>query len=444
MTQQMPYNYEIEKSILSQVINEDSITRVRGWLENLSEMDFYSPLSRLVYNSAQDLVNIGKCPQIEAMSEFVNIEDLMDIISSHHTSESMTERIEELKEISLRRKALNKISEYKNKLGKTKNSIVEVEKLIEELDDDLNESRTKDIICTGSVIKKAVVHMTELTNDEKFVRYGLDFMDNNIQHARKQNHVLVASSGSGKTALALSSIAKQMEMGIKSVFFCRESESKELAMRLLSIVTGIPYAFLDEDFHQKVAAFPHMVMKFNEGVKFLQKYQKNFHLYGKGDYIHDAINMRKIVRKHKDENGVDMLWVDYLQNMAAPKSIGTSVYERVSYNSDQIDLITAEFDVATVIMAQLNRGDFNGRPTRANIKGSSDVENVAHWISMLHCQDQNSIQDGYRVTDFYSDKTRLRSGFDIKLGFRGECMSFEKEVVYSSNMQPPSLKPPTI
>ena len=240
------------------------------------------------------------------------------------------------------------IDSYKDKILSTSDSIVEVEQLIEELDEFLNESRPNKILDTRTQIKDAVVHMTELKSEEKFVPYGLDFMDKNIQHARKQNHVLVASSGSGKTALALSCIAQQMQLGVKTLYFCRESESKELIMRLLSILTGIPFYSLDAQFHEDVAAYPHMVARFKTGMAILQENSKNFHIYGKGDYTHDAINIRKIVRKHKQENGLDMIWVDYLQNMGAPRNIGNSIFEKVSYNSDQLDLITAEFDITLI------------------------------------------------------------------------------------------------
>jgi len=444
MTKQMPFNVDIEKSILSQMICESNINTIRGWLENLSELDFYSPLSRLAYNSIQDIVNLGKCPHIEAMSKFIDIEQLHEIVSSHATHGYMIDRIEELKELTLRRSSILTIDSYKDKILSTSDSIIEVEQLIEELDEFLNESRPNKILDTRTQIKDAVVHMTELKSEEKFVPYGLDFMDKNIHHARKQNHVLVASSGSGKTALALSCIAQQMQLGVKTLYFCRESESKELIMRLLSILTGIPFYSLDAQFHEDVAAYPHMVTRFKKGMAILQENSKNFHIYGKGDYTHDAINIRKIVRKHKQENGLDMIWVDYLQNMGVPRNIGNSIFEKVSYNSDQLDLITAEFDIASVVMCQLNRGDLkNKRPSRDNIKGSSDVENIAHWISILHCPDEKAVSDGYRPTQYYSDKTRLRGGFDITLGFRGECMSFEKEIVYNSSYRPDSLKPPT-
>jgi len=416
----LPSNLTFEAEVLSMLMLVDDESDLRYFLGKLNSDDFHHPDYAKIFHSFIELNAEGLALDAHGVidklgSDFLPI--LVKIVDVSATAVFLDDRIVKLREYTVKRKALTAIATSGEKLHDNSENVYEsIMELTTEIEKLHYEYHPKHEFTTLDTLRETVDHINAAKKGtgDLVVPYGINSVDRSIKLLRKQMHVLAAHSGIGKTAFALSAMRKQIQYGGKIVFFCGESSRHELVIRLMSILTGFEFMWFMEP--RNLTAIE--AGKVTEAVQWLKEKAGQFWIFGKGDYSHSHIGIRDIMVSLTQRFGrLDMIYVDYLQNMKPPKGL-THKEEIVSRNIAELNNILADFNVAGTILSQLNREARRaGKPHMEHLKYASTIENEAHIITFLHRSEATEPIDGALPTEWYSDKTRVQSPIFAKLAF---------------------------
>jgi len=199
--------------------------------------------------------------------------------------------------------------------------------------------------------------------------------------------IVAARPSVGKSAFAASSMLRTARQGYEVLCFSMEMQKEALAARCLSDITytlNNPIAYRDilakniEDWR----------------VDRLKKAQKDFSEYSleiddqRGLTI---TNIQSRIRSHinkldRDGRSLDLIVIDHLGKIKAEDYVGLRHLE-IGAMTEQLAVIASNFNVAIVVLCQLNRaveGRDNKRPTLSDLRESGRIEEDANCVIGLH------------------------------------------------------------
>ncbi len=190
--------------------------------------------------------------------------------------------------------------------------------------------------------------------------------------------VIAARPGMGKSSFMLSvALNIAFEEKLPLAIFSLEMSEEQLVLRMLSMISGVPLqnmrkGFLpDEDWEKVLRAA--------------------LELSSKEIYIDDSpslptTELRIRSRKLKQEKGVGIIFVDYLQLLKTPYRHATR-QEEVAEISRTLKALAKELEVPVVALAQLSRQveqRADKRPQLADLRESGQIEQDADLILFIH------------------------------------------------------------
>lgn len=246
----------------------------------------------------------------------------------------------------------------------------------------------------------------------------LDAMTNGF--AGGQMIIVAARPAMGKSTLALD-VARNaaVHAGAPTVFFSLEMGRAEIAMRLLAAEGMIPMQALrkgdldNRDF-QKLAATQARV-------------------HEAPLYIDDSPNLtlveiRAKCRRLKQQHGLKMVVIDYLQLLSSGKKV-ESRQQEVSEFSRALKLLSKELDVPVIALSQLNRASeqrADKMPAISDLRESGSLEQDADMVILLHRESVND-RDNPRAgeADFILAKQRNGPTGTVTVAFQGLYSRFQ-------------------
>ncbi len=258
------------------------------------------------------------------------------------------------------------------------------------------------------------------------IPYNVSWADEKMTHYRSQIHAVGGFPGTGKTAWALSVANGQVDSGLKVCYVCTESKGVEILARALGQRAGLSASRLMEGCGSDILA----VKAIKRELGALAPNINNFGVFGLGEFDLTIEGVAGVARRFAfDAGGVDMLILDYLQDLRLAnqgrksKREDSTLYDRVSWSIEGFKSLVEELNCAGLVLSQFNRDSAKqGKPTKSSFKGSGDIEQACHIMSVLYREgdDAAKIADGSEVLEtwWYSVKTRLMKPFCKKIGFR--------------------------
>lgn len=423
----MPHNNDIERAVLAGILKEPALID-SAIADKFSANCFYSHINREIWKAcshmhgngeALDLLSVANCLKMAGTLEKVGGDVfLAELHTSIATTVNFRSWIGTLVKLAAKRQLIEACSDT---MMQSYEDSRKVKELIAEhsgkvsLINSFAQCKSRDM---SSVLKATNQMFKDGVNGQQIIRYCIPAIDTAIIHARKQMHVLSAQPGVGKTAFALSAIAKQIQNGIIPVIFCKESSSEEITGKIISILSGIPYITLLTSIDKLTKA---QFQAYNFAIGTLKKYEKNLFVFGGGDYQHSVAGINGALLRLKNECGrVDAVYIDYIQNMLPPPHLSKKdKTPQIDYNIEALKDSFIEYDCAGTVLSQINReGAKAGRPAIHHLKYSGTIEQEAHIISFLHRDNINDPKQSIQETDWYSAKTRLFAPFGRKLIFK--------------------------
>ncbi len=449
MMDEMPYDAVLEAHVIHAFIANNNIKNMKNWASTIKEGDFFTESCKKAMSGVRICLNKNLNPDVEAIhaTGVLTSDEFQTVLNVPPSTASMKQGIELLKHYSIKRSVLIEIFEVRSKIVNSTNPHEDVIAHLAQMKAISESSSTKELLSTRNTVRRTLQMFKDGATDNSDLRifFHLDFMDKYLMAFRKEVVIIAGNSGMGKTSLGLSCVLPQVLAGKHIVYFCNESDETKLMAKLFSAYVG--RSFTDLLLHVDTLK-EHEARKLKEISELMVKHADQFHLYGAGTYEHSVSGIAMKANEIAEKYGqIDMLYVDYLQDMRQPSfHVGNEVAS-ISYNIQGIKDLIQDLNCACVVFCQINRDAKNQTmPIMENLKGSSKIENIASIILFLHREKKADDREHEILpTLMYTPKTRDQKNIRVTIGFRGNCTRFETyfepvEHQYKKQDQPPNYK----
>lgn len=248
---------------------------------------------------------------------------------------------------------------------------------------EVTERRTKeDYVSLFDVMQPTMDEIDAIASrggDTNGIMTGFSELDDMTTGLRPGQMIIIAARpGVGKSTIGLD-IARScaIRQNKAAIIFSLEMDRTEITMRLLSAEAKIKLASLrsgklsDDDFTRLA--------------------RKSGEIAEAPLYIDDSPNMtmmeiRAKARRLKQQKGLGLIVVDYIQLMSSGKKV-ESRQQEVSEFSRQLKLLAKELKVPVIAISQLNRGPEqrqDKKPAVSDLRESGSLEQDADMVLLLH------------------------------------------------------------
>jgi replicative DNA helicase len=239
--------------------------------------------------------------------------------------------------------------------------------------------------------------------------------------------ILAGRPGSGKTALA-TNIAYNCALEGKCVaLFTLEMQNMQIAMRLISMLSGVSYG------NQKEGRLTE-----EEWPQFTYAVEK---LDGLPIYLCDlpGIRLREIRQRLSKMPDIDLIVLDYLQLASPDDNDARNREQEVSKVARGLKMLAKAQDVPVLATAQLSRAAdsrSDKRPMLSDLRESGELEQAADVVMFLYRPDQYEKDSAKQnIVEIVVAKQRNGAIGTIELIYRSQYTKFENAVTKYVNFR---------
>lgn len=254
------------------------------------------------------------------------------------------------------------------------------------------------------------------------VQTGFPGLDNLLAGLQKSDLIILAARPSmGKTAFALD-IARNAacQFNAKVGIFSLEMSAQQLVDRMMSAEAKVDAWKLrtgklstDEEFELVQGAMERLA-------------EAPIHIDDQPGT--NILKMRSAARRLKNEHGLDLLVVDYLQLMTPTSTRASdSTVQQITEISRSLKILARELDVPVLALSQLSRAveQRGGKPRLSDLRDSGSIEQDADVVMFIHRDDkQNENSDRPNIAEILVEKHRNGPVGKIELYFDDRKTSF--------------------
>ncbi len=249
-------------------------------------------------------------------------------------------------------------------------------------------------------------HLSANQDEKRGVPTGFTSLDNLLSGFQRSDLIILAARPSmGKTTFSLD-IARNasLKYGASVGIFSLEMSDQQLVDRILAAEAGVDSWKLrtgklssDEEFESVQNA----MAKLSEARIHIDDQPGN-----------NILKMRSASRRLKNEHGLDLLIVDYLQLMSPTTTRASdSMVQQVTEISRSLKILARELDVPVLALSQLSRAveQRGGKPRLSDLRDSGSIEQDADVVMFIHREDKaNKNQEAERpnVAEIMVEKHR--------------------------------------
>ena len=264
------------------------------------------------------------------------------------------------------------------------------------------------------------LHKTK--NELRGVPTGFVELDNKLSGFQKSDLIILAARPSmGKTSLALD-IARKAAINHKvpTAIFSLEMSSQQLVDRMLAaesqvdswkIRTGHNLS-VENDFK----AIGEAISRLSEAPIYIDDAPGN-----------NILKMRAVARRLKNEKGLGLVVVDYLQLMVpAQTKYNDNLVQQVTEISRSLKNLARELEVPVLALSQLSRAveQRGGKPRLSDLRDSGSIEQDADVVMFIH-READADQGGKREeAEILIEKHRNGPTGSVRLFFDSKKTSF--------------------
>ncbi len=390
-----PQNIEAEQAVLGAIFLENSALVTAS--ESLIPEDFYRSSHQKIFNVMLNLGDAGKpvdlitvTEELAAMKELEDVGGvsyLSDLAASVPTAANIEYYAKIVEEKSLLRRLIRTATTIASD-GYSRED--EVDALLNEAEKNIMEVAQRQNAGAFHNIKDVLVrtydNIEEIANrvgDITGIPTGFTDLDHMTAGFQRNDLIIVAARPSvGKTAFALN-IAQNVatKAGENVAIFSLEMGAEQLVMRMLCAegninAQNLRTGSLTEDDWRKLT----MAMG---------------SLSNSGVFIDDTPgirvgDIRAKCRRLKQEHGLGMILIDYLQLIQGNGRSGENRQQEVSEISRSLKGLARELEVPVIALSQLSRGveqRQDKRPMMSDIRESGSIEQDADIVAFLYRDD---------------------------------------------------------
>lgn len=252
---------------------------------------------------------------------------------------------------------------------------------------------------------------------------GFPDIDNKLSGLQKSDLIILAARPSvGKTAFALD-IARQsaVEHNVPVGIFSLEMSSQQLVDRMLASQASVDAWKLrtgrgikEDDF----SAIRQSLDVLSKAPIFIDDQPGN-----------NILKMRSVARRLKNEKGLGLIIVDYLQLMTTTKNYDSMV-NQVTEISRSLKNLARELEVPVLALSQLSRAveQRGGKPKLSDLRDSGSIEQDADVVMFIHREDKSKgVEEAEKtnIAEILIEKHRNGATGKVELFFNEKKATFQ-------------------
>lgn len=418
----LPHSLEAERAVISCLLQDTRNTIDLVFAKLRTEECFYSPAHRTIYNTMTamrsemvvgqiDPVTVTERIERQGNLEEVGGEDyIAHILNVVPTTANVETYVDCVLEAYILRNLIGACADIAGRCYDAEGNVPElidaVEQEILNITELQADTRT---VCLRDVIKDAVDYLESLHKRDPSVmgmRTGFADLDNLLTGLKPGELIILAARPSmGKTTLALNmarNIAHDLAGKGRAVgVFSLEMGAPQLVLRLVCSEARINMKDVRDG----------KLTPAQWGVDIIQACDA---LSNAPIFIDDmpqisSVELRQKARRMKQNDNVDIIFVDYLQLMRpSGNNRNASREQEVSKMSRELKALAKELEIPIVLLAQLNRQaeQSGGRPKLSHLRESGAIEQDADIVLLLHRE---------RETDMAPPDDILKNGVECEI-----------------------------
>ena len=228
-------------------------------------------------------------------------------------------------------------------------------------------------------------HLSANPEVKRGVPSGFTALDNVLSGFQKSDLVILAARPSmGKTTFALDLARNAALLHEKSVgIFSLEMSDQQLVDRMLAAEAGVDSWKLRTGRLSNDSEYEALQEAMNK------LHKAPIHIIDEAAM--NIVKMRSAARRLKNEYGLDMLIVDYLQLMSPTMTKGSdSMVQQVTEISRSLKILAKEMDIPVIALSQLSRAveQRGGKPRLSDLRDSGSIEQDADVVMFIHREDK--------------------------------------------------------
>jgi replicative DNA helicase len=429
-----PNNIDSERALLgSMMLRPEAIHEI---MDIIKAEAFYSEKHRIIFQAMSELftknepidlltlsARLTEKNQIEQTGGANYLTELVNLVPSSANAEHYAEIVQ--KKFILRK--LIEASEHISLLGYEEaeelSTLLDLaEKKIYEVTQGTTSNKFVEL---KDVLGEAWERLDKLhkTKDElRGVPTGFRDLDAKLSGLQKSDLIILAARPSmGKTSFALD-IARQaaIKHNIPVAIFSLEMSNQQLVDRMIAAESRVDAWKLRTGKLTLESEFD----KIRDSLGTLSKAP----IYVDDQPANNILKMRGVIRRLKNEKGVGLVVVDYLQLMAPVQSKNNdNLVQQITEISRSLKHLAREFDVPVLALSQLSRAveQRGGRPRLSDLRDSGSIEQDADVVMFIHSEDRYKEEsEKNNITEILIEKHRNGPTGKVELYFDKNKASF--------------------
>ena len=425
----LPNDITLEKEVLAYIMNQaDGLFIAQR--ENINSDDFYDSTNVMIFNEMVSLSSNNINPSMQVLSTRVKSVEASTIINIAIEGNLMYENdfcdyIKLLKEYNMKRQMIYTTRDIESLYNKG-TDVFEVMDTVSNAIDNMGKINTGDGLEGTDMLKKAmdiVQFKKDNPNMKSGVTTGFRYLDNIIGGFNPEELIIIgARTGMGKTTLALNLCVNAMKKNHKAMFVSLEMSTTALTYKMAADITGIEY----KEFDEGTLSDDEMLLV-NNGTADIFK-----NLFTSDATGLTLEKVKSLARQRSKTEGLDALYVDYLQimNVGDTNINKRAEHEKLGHISRELKNLAAELKIPVIALAQLSRGlekSDNKKPMMSDLRGSGAIEQDANKILFIH-RDAYYTDAAGNACEIIVAKNRSGGLGSVPVTFNGATSSFRQEV----------------
>ncbi len=279
----------------------------------------------------------------------------------------------------------------------------------------------------GASLKEAwerFEHLSANPEVKRGVPSGFTSLDNLLSGFQKSDLVILAARPSmGKTTFALD-LARNaaLQHGASVGIFSLEMSDQQLVDRMLAAESGVDSWKLRTGRLTNDSEYEALQNAMNK------LHKAPIHIIDEAAM--NIVKMRSAARRLKNEYGLDMLIVDYLQLMSPTLTKGSdSMVQQITEISRSLKILAKELEIPVIALSQLSRAveQRGGKPRLSDLRDSGSIEQDADVVMFIHREDKmNKDKEPERpnIAEILVEKHRNGAVGSAELYFDGKHVRF--------------------
>ena len=443
-----PHNIEAEQAVIGAVFLEPNAFSTAA--ERLMPNDFYRANHQVIFEAMFSLFEKGEPIDIVTVTTFLANSDkldiaggvtyLTDVAGSVPTAANISYYSKIVEEKALLRRliqtATNIVTETFEKEDEVSEVLDEAERSILEVSSRQNASAFKPIKDVLIDVYDNIEQLHNAKSDVTGIPTGYRDLDRMTSGFQRNDLIIIAARPSmGKTAFALN-IAQNVAINTSEnvAIFSLEMGADQLVQRMLCAEGNIDSQRLrtgkleQEDWGKLTMAMGS--------------------LSHAGIYIDDSpgirvSDIRSKCRRLKQENGLGMIIIDYLQLIQGSVNSQDNRQQEVSEISRSLKGLARELEVPLIALSQLSRGvesRQDKRPMMSDLRESGSIEQDADIVGFLYRDDYYESESENTNIEIILAKQRNGPTGTVELAFVKEYNKFvDLDFRYDESQAPPPI-----